>query len=67
MIEIIKSIFDLMTSFISTIFDFKIEFFEGEQISIGIVVVAFVFLVLALYFILKTFKVIGDDKSDSDT
>ena len=67
MIEIIKSIFDLMTSFISTIFDFKIEFFEGEKISIGIVVVAFVFLVCALYFILKTFKVIGDDKSDSDT
>lgn len=67
MIEIIKSIFDLMTSFISTIFDFKVEFFEGEKISIGIVVVAFVFLVFALYFILKTFKVIGDDKSDSDT
>lgn len=67
MIEIIKSIFDLMTSFISTIFDFKVEFFEGEKISIGIIVVAFVFLVLALYFILKTFKVIGDDKSDSDT
>ena len=58
MIEIIKSIFDLMTNFISTIFDFKIEFFEGEKVSIGIVVV---------YFILKTFKVIGDDKSDSDT
>ena len=64
MIEIIKSIFDLMTNFISTIFDFKIEFFNGEKISIGIVVVAFLFLVLALYFILKTFKVIGDDKDD---
>lgn len=66
MIDIIKSIFDLMINFISTIFDFKIDF-DGKQISIGIIVVAFVFLVFALYFILKTFKVIGDDKSDSDT
>lgn len=64
MIEIIESIFDLMTTFISSIFDFKIEFFEGEEVSLGIVVVAFLFLVLALYFILKAFKVVGDDKDD---
>ena len=67
MIEIIKNIFDLMTTFISTIFDFKVEFFEGEKISIGIIVVAFVYLLFALYFILKTFKVIGDDDNDWNT
>lgn len=61
MIEIIQSLFGLMSQFINGIFNFKIELVEGEPIEIGIVVVSFVFVVVALYLILKAVGIVGGD------
>lgn len=61
MIEIIQSLFGLMSQFINGIFNFKIELVEGEPIELGIVVVSFVFVVVALYLILKAVGIVGGD------
>lgn len=61
MIEIIQSLFGLMSQFINGIFNFKIELVEGEPIEIGIVVVSFIFIVVALYLILKAVGIVGGD------
>lgn len=63
MIEVIKNMFTLTVQLINGIFNFKIELVEGgEPISIGIIVVAFVFILLALYLILKACGIIGGDE-----
>lgn len=63
MIDVIKNIFTLTIQAINSIFNFKIELVEGgEPIAIGIIVVAFVFTLLALYFILKACGIIGGDE-----
>lgn len=62
MIEIIENIIDIVVQFINGIFDFKVEFWEGTQVSVGLIVCAFVLLVVSIYIILKTLKVIGDEK-----
>lgn len=61
MIEIAKNLFDLMIQAINGVFNFKIELVEGEPIELGIVVVAFVFIVVALYLILKAVGIVGGD------
>lgn len=62
MIDVIKNIFTLTLQAIDGIFNFKIELVEGgEPIAIGIVVVSFVFVLLALYLILRACGIIGGD------
>ncbi len=58
MVEIIKGIIDLSTTFINNIFLFKFEFETGQFIPVGKVVVAFVFIATALYLILDALGII---------
>lgn len=53
MIEVIYSIIDLINNFINKLFNFKIDFANGEEVSIGIVVVAFIFFVLVVYLLIN--------------
>lgn len=61
MIEVIYQVIDLVIQFINNIFNFKIDFIDGEYVPIGIVVVAFVFFVLVIYLILKAIGISGKD------
>lgn len=65
MIDIIYKLIDLMTMYINAIFNLKIDFVNGEKVSLGIVVIAFIFIVLAIYLTLKGFGIIKDG-GDSD-
>lgn len=61
MIEVIYQIIDLIIQFINSIFNFKIDFIDGESVPIGIIIVAFVFFVLVIYLILKAIGISGKD------
>lgn len=64
MLDVIKNILTLTLQFINGVFNFKVDLIEGgEPISIGIVVTAFVFVLLALYLILKACAIVGGDKN----
>lgn len=60
MVDIIKSIIDLITSFINGIFNFQIEFIDGHPVAIGIVVIAFIFIVVSIYLIFKALGIIKE-------
>ena len=62
MIDVIKSIIDMIVQFLNGIFNYQIEFADNVSVSVGIIVCAFVLFVVSIYIILKTMKVIGDDK-----
>lgn len=63
MIEIIYKLIDIMKIFIDKLFNFQIEFTKGNYVPIGIVVIAFIFLVFAIYII---FKALGLTKESDD-
>lgn len=64
MLDVIKDILTLTLQAINSVFNFKIELVEGgESIEIGIVVTAFIFILLALYLILKACGIVGGDKN----
>lgn len=64
MIDIIKNFIDIIMRFINTLFFLKVELINGKEIALGYVVVAFIFIVVALYLILNAAGVIkkGDDE-----
>ena len=61
MIECAKGIINLTVSFINSVFSFQIEFTEGNNIAVGLIVLYFVVFILILYFILRTVGVVGGD------
>ena len=63
MIEIIKSIINLMNQFINSIFQLEIDLAPNMYISLGDLVIGFLVVVLSIYLILRGFGVIskGDD------
>lgn len=63
MIDIIKSTINIMIQFIDTIFSLKIEFRSGEYVSLGVIVVSFIFIVVVLYLILSA---VGIGKKGDD-
>lgn len=64
MVDIIKSIIDLLAQFINGIFNFQVDFIPGQNISIGVIVVSFVFFVLAIYLILRALGIIKEGSDD---
>lgn len=61
MIEIIKKIIDLATTFINNMFLLEVEWEAGQTIAIGKIVVAFVFVVLTIYMICDALGLLGED------
>ena len=61
MIEIIKSIIDIMMIFIHKLYNLPIEFTSGHYVKLGTVVVAFVSIVFIIYLLLSSLGFIGKD------
>jgi len=59
MIEIIKEIIKLITTFINGIFYLEIDLTETVDVYLGVLVIAFLFIVLSIYFIFKAIGLIG--------
>ena len=51
MVEIIKNFLILCADFINKLFDMEIEWQVGQNVPIGKVVLAFIFLAFTIYFI----------------
>lgn len=51
MVEVIRNFLNLCADFINKIFLFEVDF-NGSYVPIGKVVIAFLFLVLTIYFVL---------------
>lgn len=61
MLEVIKQLIDLVMQFIDSAFSIKIDFFEGVRVSLLVVVLAFIFLIYSIYYILKAIGVLSDE------
>lgn len=59
MIEIIKEIIKLIMTFINGIFYLEIDLTETVDVYLGVLVIAFLFIVLSIYFIFKAIGLIG--------
>ena len=59
MIEIIKEIIKLITTFINGIFYLEIDLTETVDVYVGVLVIAFLFIVLSIYFIFKAIGLVG--------
>lgn len=62
MYEIILGLIDLIVNFFNGVFNFKIEWKNGAEISVGIVVTAFVFFVFTVYFVYSMITKKGGDE-----
>lgn len=58
MVEIIENFIDMSTSFINSIFMLQLEVEKGSYVPVGKIVVAFLFTVFALYFILDAMGIL---------
>ena len=58
MIEIIKKIIDLIIIAINVFFYLKIELTEEVSIYLGLLIIAFLFIVLTIYLIFKSLSII---------
>lgn len=61
MVEIIRKLIDLSTSFINKIFLLEVEWDAGQYIAIGKIVVAFVFAALTLHMFFDALGLLGED------
>lgn len=63
MIEIIKSIIDLISIFINGLFNLEIELFNSKHAPLGYIVIAFIVIIVAIYLIFDALglKGKGDD------
>lgn len=63
MIDIVKSIIDMCNIFINKLFNIRIDLAPGFYVSIGELIIAFLVIILTIYFILKGLGIIskGDD------
>ena len=59
MIDIIKQIINLISTFINSIFYWEIELTDTIDVYLGVLVIAFLFIVLSIYFIFKSLGIIG--------
>lgn len=58
MVEIVKNFLDLSAQFINTLFLFQIEFNVGQNVPIGKIVTAFIFIAVSIYLILDAFGIL---------
>lgn len=66
MIETIKAILDLLLQFINAIFNFEVDFVNGQTVKLGYIVVSFIFIITALYLILRAIGIKFNKGSDED-
>ena len=64
MIEIVQNLFSMVAEFINWFFTLEIDFYQNQKISIGELVVLFVFLMVGIYIVLEAIGILkkGDDK-----
>lgn len=60
MVEVIRNFLNLCADFINKIFLFEIDF-NGSYVPIGKVIIAFLFLVLTIYFVLDALGINSEE------
>ena len=60
MIDTIKNLIDSIMYFVNWLFFLKIDLDGERQIALGILTIAFLFIVYSLYLLLKSVGIIGD-------
>lgn len=60
MIDIIKNLIDSAMYFVNWLFFLKIDLDNDRTISLGVLTLAFLFIVYSLYFMLRSIGIIGD-------
>lgn len=61
MVEILEKFIDMSADFINYIFELKIEFRSGEDLQIGILVLAYVFMVYTIYYLFDAFGLLEEE------
>lgn len=64
MIEVLKNSINIVASFINSIYNFEIDFYEGQRIKIGTLFIAVLLFALLIYVVLTAlgfFSHKGDD------
>lgn len=61
MIDIIKSFIDLIKIYINSLFYLKIDLTPKFEVYLGVLVIAFLFIVFSIYFIFKALGIFGGD------
>lgn len=62
--EIIENILGMVAEFINKLFLFEVNFFEANYVPIGKIILAFLFIVLAIYFILDALGIVNNGGDD---
>lgn len=65
MIEILKSLINIAVGFINSIYNFEIDFYEGQRIKIGTLFIAILLFALLIYVVFNALGFLnskGDDK-----
>ena len=63
MITIIRNVINLMINFLERLFWLRVDFFDGQKVALGYLVIAFIFIVYAMYFI---FNALGLSKKGEE-
>lgn len=65
MIEIAQELFGMVAQFINWFFTLEIDLYQGQKISIGQLIVLFLFVIVALYLVLSAIGVVkGGGEND---
>ena len=65
MIEIAQELFSMVAQFINWFFTLEIDLYQGQKISIGQLIVLFLFVIVALYLVLSAIGVVkGGGEND---
>lgn len=64
MIEILKSLIDLVAGFVNSIYNFEIDFYDDQKIKIGTLFIAVLLFGLLIYVVLSALGFINDKGDD---
>lgn len=64
MLTFLKGIVDFLVYLITLIYNFEIEFFEGQMVKLGTIITAVIIIVLILALVLNFLGIKGGDKND---
>lgn len=65
MIEILKSLIDLVAGFVNSIYNFEIDFYDDRKIKIGTLFIAVLLFGLLIYVVLNALGFINDKGDDA--
>lgn len=66
MIEILKSLIDLVAGFVNSIYNFEIDFYDQQKIKVGTLFIGILLFALLIYVVLNTLGFLKENKGDDN-